>query len=75
VADLVRYEGSYDVSVFAGTGPLTLDRWIIDPAAGKVTQQRLDDRYQEFPRVDDRVIGRPHRLRARRPRRSSCGAG
>jgi carotenoid cleavage dioxygenase len=61
VADLVRYQDSYDVSVFAGKGPLTLDRWIIDPAAGKVTQQRLDDRYQEFPRVDDRVTGRPHR--------------
>jgi hypothetical protein len=30
-------------------GPLTLDRWIIDLAAGKVTQQRLDDRPQEFP--------------------------
>ena len=28
----VRYEGSYDVSVFAGHGPVTLDRWTIDPA-------------------------------------------
>ena len=37
-------------------GPLTLDRWIIDPAAGKVTQQRLDDRPQEFPRVSDQVV-------------------
>ncbi|MGH3299101.1 MAG: carotenoid oxygenase family protein [Trebonia sp.] len=61
VLEVCRYEGSYDVSVFAGKGPLTLDRWIIDPAAGKVTAQRLDDRAQEFPRVDDRVIGRPHR--------------
>ena len=61
VADLVRYEGSYDVSVLAGKGPVTLDRWIIDPAAGKVTSQRLDDRSQEFPRVDDRVISRPYR--------------
>jgi carotenoid cleavage dioxygenase len=26
-----------------------------------VTQRRLDDRLQEFPRVDDRVISRPHR--------------
>jgi carotenoid cleavage dioxygenase len=40
---------------------VTLDRWVIDPAAGKVTQQRLDDRWQEFPRVDDRVVSRPHR--------------
>ncbi|MGO9779496.1 MAG: carotenoid oxygenase family protein [Streptosporangiaceae bacterium] len=61
VVDLVRYAGAYDVSTLSGPGPLTLDRWIIDPAAGKVTQQRLDDRPQEFPRVDERVTGRPHR--------------
>jgi len=61
VVDLVRYQGSYDVSVFAGRGPVTLDRWTIDPAAGKVVQARIDDRYQEFPRVDDRMTGRRHR--------------
>ena len=61
VADVVRYEGAYDVSMLTGPGPLTLDRWIIDPAAGKVTQQRLDDRPQEFPRTDERVTGQPHR--------------
>jgi carotenoid cleavage dioxygenase-like enzyme len=61
VVDLVRYAGAYDVSALSGHGPLTLDRWIIDPAAGKVTQQRLDDRPQEFPRTDERVIGQPYR--------------
>ena len=61
VVDLCRYQGEYDVSSLRGHGPVTLDRWIIDPAAGKVTQQRLDDRLQEFPRVDDRVTSRPHR--------------
>jgi carotenoid cleavage dioxygenase-like enzyme len=61
VVDLVRYAGAYDVSTLTGPGPLTLDRWIIDPAAGKVTQQRLDDRPQEFPRTDERVAGQPHR--------------
>jgi carotenoid cleavage dioxygenase len=44
-----------------GHGPLTLDRWMIDPAAGKIAVQRLDDRAQEFPRIDDRVTSRPHR--------------
>ncbi len=48
-------------TLWAAHGPVTLDRWIIDPAAGKLAQQRLDDRGQEFPRVDDRVISRPHR--------------
>ncbi len=61
IVDLVRYEGAYDVSKLTGHGPLTLDRWMIDPAAGKVTQQRLDDRPQEYPRTDQRVTGRPHR--------------
>ena len=41
--------------------PPTLDRWTIDLDAGKVIEERLDDRPQEFPRVDDRVVGRRHR--------------
>ena len=27
--------GAYDVSLYDASGPLTLDRWIIDPAAGR----------------------------------------
>ena len=62
VVDLCQYNQSFDVStLWAAHGPVTLDRWLIDPGAGKVTQQRLDDRGQEFPRVDDRIISRPHR--------------
>ena len=62
VVDLCQYNGPFDVStLWHAHGPVTLDRWVIDPAAGKVTQQRLDDRGQEFPRVDDRIISRPHR--------------
>jgi carotenoid cleavage dioxygenase-like enzyme len=61
VVDVCRYDGAYDVSTMGGHGPVTLERWLIDPVAGKVTRQGLDDRYQEFPRVDDRVVTRPHR--------------
>ncbi len=62
VVDLCQYNQSFDVStLWAAHGPVTLDRWTIDPAAGNVTQLRLDDRGQEFPRVDDRIISRPHR--------------
>ena len=55
------HEGSYDVSLLTGPGRVTLDRWIIDRTAGKVTQERLDEHFQEFPRVDERVVGRKHR--------------
>jgi carotenoid cleavage dioxygenase-like enzyme len=61
VVDVVRYGGAYDVSTLIGSGPLTLDRWTIDPATGIASQQRLDDRPQEFPRTDERVTGHPHR--------------
>jgi carotenoid cleavage dioxygenase-like enzyme len=61
VVDMCRYDGAYDVSIMGGHGPVTLERWIIDPVASKVTRQPLDDRYQEFPRVDDRIIAQPHR--------------
>ena len=61
VVDLARYAGPYDVSALEGKGPLTLVRWSIDPGSGAVRQQSLDDRAQEFPRVDDRIVSQPHR--------------
>jgi carotenoid cleavage dioxygenase-like enzyme len=61
VLDLCRYAGSYDLSALSGRGPLTLDRWTVDPVAGRVDRQCLDDRPQEFPRTDERVVSRPHR--------------
>jgi carotenoid cleavage dioxygenase len=62
VVDLCQYNQGFDVStLWAAHGPVTLDRWVIEPAAGKLAQQRLDDRGQEFPRIDDRIISRPHR--------------
>jgi carotenoid cleavage dioxygenase-like enzyme len=60
--DVCRYAARYDVSLMAGPGPVSLDRWTIDPVSGKVTLRHLSDRFfQEFPRVDDRIIGRAHR--------------
>jgi carotenoid cleavage dioxygenase len=60
VLDVVRHE-----SVFADTADLTelttLDRWTVDLAAGRVREERLDDTAQEFPRVDERLVGRRHR--------------
>jgi carotenoid cleavage dioxygenase len=43
-------------------GAPTLDRWTIDLAAGKVLEERFDDRGQEFPRIDERLVGKRHRF-------------
>ena len=64
VVDVCRYE---TMMVGDRQGPFgdslpTLDRWVIDPAAKRVHETRLDDRPQEFPRHDPRVGARHHRF-------------
>lgn len=41
--------------------PATLHRWTVDVAAGTVTEEQVDDRPGDFPRLDDRRAGRPAR--------------
>jgi carotenoid cleavage dioxygenase len=41
--------------------PSYLWRWTFDLESGKVAEAQLDDRSHGFPRVDDRVVGLPHR--------------
>jgi carotenoid cleavage oxygenase len=43
-------------------GAPVLERWTLDPAASTVKTELLDDRPQEFPRIDERRTGRPHRI-------------
>lgn len=63
VIDVVRYERIFDANRLAPDEvPPTLDRWTIDLAGGKVVEERLDDRSQEFPRVDERLIGSRNRF-------------
>jgi carotenoid cleavage oxygenase len=62
VLDVVRHPKMFDAHRLGpDEGPPTLDRWSVDLADGKVTEERLDDQGQEFPRVDERVVGRRHR--------------
>jgi carotenoid cleavage dioxygenase len=62
VLDVIRHPKMFDVDKLGpNEGRPTLERWTVDPAAGKVLEERLDDRGEEFPRVDERVVGRPHR--------------
>jgi carotenoid cleavage dioxygenase-like enzyme len=39
----------------------SLHRWTIDPAAGTVREEQLDDQWAEFPRVADSRAGLPNR--------------
>ena len=63
VIDVVRYERIFDANRLApDEAPPTLDRWTLDLSGGDLDAERIDDRNQEFPRVDERVIGRRHRF-------------
>ena len=63
VVDVVRMPQLFASERYRATeGPPTLDRWTIDPHGGPVKEERLDDRPQEFPRLDDRRVGKPHRF-------------
>jgi carotenoid cleavage dioxygenase len=63
VIDVVRYPDMFrpreaDVELLSRQ---TLDRWTVDRAAGKVREERIHDRPQEFPRIDPRRAGLRHR--------------
>ena len=62
VVDLVRWDSMFNTHLLGPSeGQPRLERWTIDPAAGSVRTEVIDDRGQEFPRVDERLVGRRHR--------------
>jgi carotenoid cleavage dioxygenase len=62
VVDVPRHPKMFAGDVLGpNEGGPVLERWTIDPSAGKVLEERLDDQGQEFPRVDERLLGRQHR--------------
>jgi carotenoid cleavage dioxygenase len=62
VLDVVRHSKVFDVNPNSpDESQPTLDRWTVDTASAKVLETRLDDRPQEFPRIDERLTGRRHR--------------
>ncbi|ACZ86209.1 carotenoid oxygenase family protein [Streptosporangium roseum] len=58
VVDVVTAEGPFDPADPGAIRPV-LDRWTIGP--DKVHQRRIDDRPQDFPRVNDARATRPYR--------------
>jgi carotenoid cleavage dioxygenase len=62
VLDVVRYDRMFDTARLGpDDSPPMLWRWTIDTAAGTVKEEQLGDQPMEFPRVDERVVGRSHR--------------
>ncbi|MGV9803761.1 carotenoid oxygenase family protein [Mycobacterium sp. NPDC003449] len=61
VLDVVRHPAVFTTGDRLVTESITLDRWTIDLRTGRVRDQRLHDGAQEFPRIDERVVGAEHR--------------
>jgi carotenoid cleavage dioxygenase len=61
VLDVVRHSSVFTAGTRLVPGSQSLDRWTVDLTSGVVSEQRLDDTTQEFPRVDERRVGRPSR--------------
>jgi carotenoid cleavage oxygenase len=63
VLDVIRHPRMFATQTLGpDEGPPALERWTVQTADGKVREERLDDRGQEFPRIDERLVGRRHRF-------------
>lgn len=63
VLDIVRYPSMFDAHRNGpDDGPPLLWRWTLDTATGRVTEEQRSDVPLEFPRVDERLVGRPYRF-------------
>lgn len=62
VVDLVEFASMFRTSLQGpGEGPPVLSRWTLDPVAGTFARRVMSARPREFPRIDERLTGRPHR--------------
>ncbi|MEA1675946.1 carotenoid oxygenase family protein [Nitrospirillum sp. BR 11163] len=62
VIDLVVHDRIFATSkVGPDSRHCALERWIVDPAKGAIERIVIDDTPQEFPRPDERRLGRPYR--------------
>jgi carotenoid cleavage dioxygenase len=69
VLDVARYDQLLVMNAQAARDPgwreknvARLHRWRLDLRGGSVKSEPLDDRDGEFPRVDERTVGRKHRF-------------
>jgi carotenoid cleavage dioxygenase len=66
VIDTTNFDAPFLVAGNGSGGPYTagtprLDRWTVDLRQGRVRVRTLDDRPQEFPRVNEALVARRHR--------------
>jgi carotenoid cleavage dioxygenase len=61
VVDLVTLPCGFDLASQRGDGTTRLERWTLDLVRGVVSSRCIDERPQEFPRVNEAVTGRRHR--------------
>ena len=63
VLDVVRYSRMFDRDRRGpGDARPSLDRWTVNLATGAVTTECHDDRSQEFPRINENLLGGKHRF-------------
>ena len=64
VVDVARYDRMFATSRIGPEEPRAARwfRWTIDPGSGTVREEQRGDESIEFPRIDDRFIGRRHRI-------------
>ena len=62
VLDVIRHPRMFDSNLSGpGEGPPALHRWTLDPKDGSSKEECLSERPQEFPRHDERLVGKPYR--------------
>ncbi len=62
VTDVVVHESMFaESSMGPDSHHARFERWTIDPKAGTVSRNVVHDSPQEFPRLDERLTGRPYR--------------
>ena len=62
VLDVVRHPRVFDRERLGpDEAASTLVRWTVDLHAGTVREEQVNDQAQEFPRVDERLVGRRYR--------------
>ncbi|MFJ6388321.1 carotenoid oxygenase family protein [Streptomyces sp. NPDC091972] len=66
VVDMTNFDAPFLVAGNGSGGPYgagtpRLDRWTVDLRQGRVRTRTLDDRPQEFPRVNEALVSRRHR--------------